>query len=132
MYTFQLLSALLLAVSFTPITTAASVCTSAARLAGARQVPYAYNLKEPGASAAAFGQVPFAPDCVITVYPNGLPGVITAIDGPTSRAFAINSRQAFSDVTGEYTDYENGTTIIHTVVVRYQNLPSLVMHFVDL
>lgn len=113
-----------------------SRCSSAERIAGAEKIPYAYNLTPLGASAAAFEEVPFAPDCVVEVlrppisirqslfltiefrYPNGLPGVIVAVDAATTRAFAVETRQVFSDVTGEYTDFANGTTIIHTIVVR--------------
>jgi hypothetical protein len=51
-------------------------------------------------------------------YPNGGPGVPVAITGATSYAFAVASRQVFSKVTGEYTDFGNGTTVIATNVVR--------------
>lgn len=43
------------------------ICTSEQRIAGAQQIPYAYNLEPLGASAAAFAEVPFAPDCVVKV-----------------------------------------------------------------
>jgi len=50
------------------LTAPTSHCTADIRLAGAKQVVYAYNLVEPGASAAAFRKVPFASDCTITMY----------------------------------------------------------------
>lgn len=52
-------------------------------------------------------------------WPNGGPGVETAVDGTTTVDFAIATRQIFTKVTGEYTDFANGTTIIHTDVVRF-------------
>lgn len=57
-------------------------------------------------------------------YPNGGPGVLVAIDGTTTLDFAIETRQLFNKVTGAYTDYANGTTIIHTnVVSTYTIMP---------
>lgn len=44
-----------------------ALCTAETRLAGAKQLIYAYNLVAPGESAAAFKPVPFADDCVITM-----------------------------------------------------------------
>lgn len=46
---------------------AASTCSSEMRLAAARQIPYAYNLQAPGASAAAFKEVPFASNCITSM-----------------------------------------------------------------
>lgn len=40
-----------------------AACTSTQRLAGAQLIPYSYNLVDPGASAASFATVPFAPNC---------------------------------------------------------------------
>lgn len=48
--------------------------------------------------------------------PNGGPAIPVAIDRPTTYDFALGTRQLFSRVTGQYTDYDNGTTIIHTNV----------------
>lgn len=52
--------------------TISAACDAATRLAGAKQVIYAYNLVDPSASAAAFEKVPWgAPDaaggCVTTM-----------------------------------------------------------------
>lgn len=38
------------------------------------------------------------------------------MDRTTTYDFALSTRQLFSRVTGQYTDYENGTSIIHTNV----------------
>lgn len=56
-------------------------------------------------------------------YPNGSPvGVPTAFDQSSCRAFLIGTRQAFSHVTGRYTDFKNATTLIDTNVVCLQSL----------
>lgn len=45
------------------LTSVSAACSAATRLAGARQVIYAYNLHDPGQSAEAFKAVPWgAPD----------------------------------------------------------------------
>lgn len=51
-----------------------------------------------------------------TSNPNGGPAIPVAIDRTTTYDFALATRQVFSRVTGQYTDYNNGTTIIHTNV----------------
>lgn len=109
---------ILAAFAFTRATTQDSTsCTSAQRIAGAERVPYTYNLIAAGASAAAFEKVPFAPDCVVLLYANGLPGVEVADTDTTTRAFATTTRQLFSKVTGQYVDFANGTTDVMTNVV---------------
>lgn len=97
---------------------AQSKCTSAQRLAGAELVVSAYNLIPASASAASFAHLPVEDDCHIHIYPDGGPGIPVAVSSDTTIAFADATRQLFSKVTGAYTDYENGTTIIHTNVVR--------------
>ena len=68
MHSFSFPAALFMGLSlFQTITAAAIGCTESVRLAGAAQIPYAYNLKPIGASAAAFAQVPFASDCAVEV-----------------------------------------------------------------
>lgn len=96
-------------------------CTADKRIAAAQQIPDAYNNKALGGSAAGFAAVPFASDCTVQIYANGLPGVLVAVDDTTTRAVALSTRQAFSEVTGEYIDFpNNGTTDIMTNVVRPQ------------
>lgn len=109
----------------------AQSCTADQRLAGAEAIPYAYNLTPLGAAAAAFNQVPFASDCTINIFPNGGPGVPTAVDGKTTVDFAIATRQLFSEVTGEYTDVpETFSTIIHTnVTLGVRNLVPIPVTF---
>ena len=66
MYTRQFINVLL--VGFGLAQSAASHtsnCTSARRIAIAKQIPYAYNLPTPAESAAAFEKVPFAANSTV-------------------------------------------------------------------
>jgi hypothetical protein len=48
---------------FLPNGTGPGQCTSDYRLAGAKQIIFAYNLVQPGQSAAAFQRLPLRDDC---------------------------------------------------------------------
>lgn len=51
--------------------TSRQACTPEIRLAGARQVIYAYNLREPGAAAEPFKAVPWGNkdnECITSMY----------------------------------------------------------------
>ncbi|PIA88799.1 hypothetical protein CB0940_06995 [Cercospora beticola] len=101
---------------FLPNGTGPGDCTSEYRVAGAQQVVFAYNLIQPFESEEAFQRVPFRDDCQIQINPNGGPAIPVAVDRTTSYDFAVATRQVFSRVTGLYTDFDNGTTIITTNV----------------
>lgn len=50
---------------------------------------------------------------------DGLPPIPVSYSGSSSYAFGVETRQLFSSVTGEYTDFPaNGTALINTNVVR--------------
>ncbi|KAH6716542.1 hypothetical protein DL95DRAFT_459602 [Leptodontidium sp. 2 PMI_412] len=94
-----------------------AVCTPAIRLAGAQQVVTAYNTQGIGGSATAFASVPWGDECIITIAANGLPPIPVSYSGSSSYAFGVETRQLFSSVTGEYTDFPaNGTALINTNV----------------
>ncbi|EME78741.1 uncharacterized protein MYCFIDRAFT_178849 [Pseudocercospora fijiensis CIRAD86] len=98
---------------YLPNGTGPGQCTSDYRLRGAKQIIFAYNLVEPGE------RLPYLHVTRITYLPsnpNGGPAIPVAIDRTTTYDFALGTRQLFSRVTGLYTDYNNGTTIIHTNV----------------
>lgn len=105
------------------LTTVSAVCEPSTRLAAARQVIYAYNLDDPGASATAFKDVPWgAPNaggaCLTTIIPDGSCPIPVALTGAGTYDFAISSRQVFSNLTGEFIDFPaNGTVLINTEVV---------------
>ncbi|KAH7346852.1 hypothetical protein BKA65DRAFT_595287 [Rhexocercosporidium sp. MPI-PUGE-AT-0058] len=95
-----------------------AVCTPAVRLAGVHQVVTAYNTQGIGGSATAFASVPWGDECIITISANGLPPIPFSYSGSSSYAFGVETRQLFSSVTGEYTDFPgNGTALINTNVV---------------
>lgn len=49
-------------------------------------------------------------------HADGLPQAPVAVTGETTYDFALATRQVFSQVTGQYRDYANLTTIIDTNV----------------
>ncbi|KAK5168959.1 uncharacterized protein LTR77_006268 [Saxophila tyrrhenica] len=116
----MLFPALLTAATLTGLASAA--CSAETRLAGAKQVVYSYNLSGLGQSAAGFKEVPFgAPGagggCVTTLIADGTCPIPVATTGSGTYDFAVETRQVFSDVTGEYIDFaDNGTTLINTNV----------------
>lgn len=89
-------------------------CTAAYRLAELNGVAPAFSDMTPGATAKYLQQLPLKPDATLTLYINGLPGVVVAPDDALVRDFAFGVRQVFYYVyptsKPPSTDYGNGTT----------------------
>ncbi|GAA5975446.1 hypothetical protein JCM11641_004266 [Rhodosporidiobolus odoratus] len=109
-------TALLTAGALVSLVHASPVCTSEKRIAIVKQIPAAYNKNELGGTASGFAAIPFADSCPTFIAADGLPPVYVSQTGNDIRAFGTLTRQVFSHVTGEYTDFANGTTLINTDV----------------
>jgi hypothetical protein len=48
---------------------------------------------------------------------NGLPPVPVALTGTETYNFAVETRQVFSHLTGAFTDFDNGTTLVDANMV---------------
>lgn len=65
---FFLISPAIILLALFNETFAAFPCTAEQRITAAEQIPYAYGLTDLGASAAAFAAVPFADNCIVTMF----------------------------------------------------------------
>ncbi|CEJ94359.1 hypothetical protein VHEMI09896 [[Torrubiella] hemipterigena] len=96
-------------------------CSAEQRLKSAQQVIVAYAAN-PLATYGEFDKIPFgvpnkAGGCVTTIAANGLCPVPVATTGAGVVQFGTETRQAFSSVTGKYTDFpQNLTAVINTNV----------------
>ncbi|KAL2069383.1 hypothetical protein VTL71DRAFT_14062 [Oculimacula yallundae] len=101
----------------------AAVCTPEQRIAGGKGVIFAYAQTTPGATLAAFRNIPFGiggfeGKCITTILADGLPGAPVGFTGNDVVAFGTATRQVFSEVTGFYTDFpQNNSMVINNANV---------------
>ncbi|KAF2485853.1 hypothetical protein BDY17DRAFT_309143 [Neohortaea acidophila] len=112
-----------------PARRAETVCPAATTLEYAQRVVYAYAQTAPGATYAAFESIPFGVGgksgaCTTVIIPDGTGCQIPV--GTTGNGvvqFGTETRQAFSQVTGQYETFPNGTSLIRTnVTLGVRNL----------
>lgn len=88
----------------------AAVCTPEIRLGAGQAVIDAYAQTAPGASAAAFNQIPYGVGgldgkCIETFLVDSLPPVLTGLTGHDCANFGTETRQLISKFVGYPTDF---------------------------
>lgn len=108
---------LALALSALSVVSGAAVCTPERRIAGGQGVIFAYAQTAPGATLAAFRDIPFGigsleGKCITTILADGLPGAPVGFTGNDVVNFGVATRQAFSKVTGFFTDFPKNNSMV--------------------
>ncbi|CZS96912.1 uncharacterized protein RCO7_02662 [Rhynchosporium graminicola] len=95
----------------------AVVCTPERRIAGGKGVISAYAQTLPGATYAAFSNLPLGigglgGKCITTILADGLPGAPVGFTGRDVVNFGTATRQVFSKVTGFLTDFPQNNSMV--------------------
>ncbi|CZT21656.1 uncharacterized protein RCC_07521 [Ramularia collo-cygni] len=94
----------------------AVACSAEHRINVMRYITAAFNENNLLLSAAAIQGMPLQDDAPAFVSVNGVPAVQFGFDAASTKDFAQVVRQAFSNVVSEYTDFDNGTTLMEADV----------------